>query len=126
MTTILHLAPLEDWEAARSAGVYRQSTRGATLADVGYIHCSGEGQLPVVASFIYADYAGDLVVLELDAAAIAAAGIAIRFEDGGNGELFPHLYGELKTEWVRATHRAAMVDGTLWVPDFAGARGTTP
>ncbi|MGB9034831.1 MAG: DUF952 domain-containing protein [Paeniglutamicibacter sp.] len=126
MTKILHLTEAASWEAARAAGVYRQSTRGATLADVGYIHCSAEGQLPVVASFIYADYAGELVVLELDATAIAAAGIAIRFEDGGNGEMFPHLYGELKTAWVRATHRAAMTDGALSVPGLAGARGTTP
>lgn len=126
MTKILHLTEAASWEAAQSSGIYRQSTRGATLAEVGYIHCSGEDQLPVVASFIYSDYAVDLVVLELDAAAIAAEGIAIRFEDAGNGEMFPHLYGELKTEWVRATHRASMIDGTLSVPDFAGSRGTTP
>lgn len=126
MTTILHLARLQDWEAAQAQGAYRQTTRGASLAEVGFIHCSHPEQLPVVASFIYADYTGDLVVLELDATAIAAAGIAIRFEDGGNGEMFPHLYGELKTEWVRATHRAAMIGGTLSVPGLEGARGATP
>ncbi len=105
--------------------MYRQSTRGATRAEVGYIHCSAADQLPVVASFIYADYSGELVVLEPDEIAIAATGIAIRFEDGGNGELFPHLYGELKIEWVRATHPAAMIGGTLSVPGFEGARGAT-
>ncbi|KAA0974420.1 DUF952 domain-containing protein [Paeniglutamicibacter gangotriensis] len=126
MTKILHLTETESWEAAQEAGVYRQSTRGATLAEVGYIHYSSEGQLPVVASFIYSDYSGELVVLELDASEIAAAGIEIRFEDGGTGELFPHLCGELQTEWVRATHRGTMSDGTLSVPDLNNSKGTTP
>lgn len=126
MTKILHLTENESWKAAQEAGVYRQSTRGATITEVGYIHCSSEDQLPVVASFIYADYSGDLVVLELDASAIVAAGIEIRFEDGGTGELFPHLYGELKTEWVKAMHRATMNDGTLSAPDIKKTRGTTP
>ena len=114
LTAILRQAELELWEQAQATGVYRQSTRGATLAE-----------LPVVASFICADYSGELVVLEPDEIAIAATGIAIRFEDGGNGELFPHLYGELKIEWVRATHPAAMIGGTLSVPGFEGARGAT-
>lgn len=126
MTKILHLTENESWEAAQEAGVYRQSTRGATLAEGGYIHCSSEDQLPAVASFIYADYSGELVVLELDTSAISTAGIEIRSEGGGTGELFPHLYGELKTEWVRATHRATMSDGTLSVPDINNSRGTRP
>jgi uncharacterized protein (DUF952 family) len=123
MTTILHLAELDFWEQAQATGVYRQSTRGPTVEQVGFIHCSSPQQLPAVAAYIYADYSGDLVVLVLDGFAIAAAGIEIRFEDGGDGETFPHLYGELRTEWVRATHRAAMDSGALCAPGLDHARG---
>ena len=116
MTRILHLAELEHWQYAQASGEYRQSTRGATLKDVGFIHCSSAEQLPVVASFIYADYTEELVVLELDAAAIANADIEIRMEDGGTGELYPHLYGVLQSGWVKKTYSAEMRSGVLIAP----------
>ncbi|MFL4473944.1 DUF952 domain-containing protein [Paeniglutamicibacter sp. MACA_103] len=125
MATILHLAELEFWDQAQATGVYRRSTRGATLEQVGFIHCSSPGQLPAVAGYIYADYPGELVVLELDGSAIAAAGIEIRFEDGGDGQMFPHLYGQLRTEWVRGVHRASMVAGVLSSPGLESATGGT-
>ncbi len=112
MTTILHLTELGIWKKAQTTGVYRLSTRGATVAEVGFIHCSEPLQLPRVASYIYADYPGDLVVLKLDETAIAAAGVQIRYEDGGDGEEFPHLYSELQTAWVHTTFGATM-DGSL-------------
>ncbi|MBP2385216.1 DUF952 domain-containing protein [Paeniglutamicibacter kerguelensis] len=115
MTRILHLAETEHWLQAKKSGVYSRSTRGASLEDVGFIHCSSQEQLPVVAGFIYADYPGQLVVLELDGPAIEAAGIEIRHEDGGDGELYPHVYGPLKREWVKAAHPARMVNGALVV-----------
>lgn len=113
MTRILHLAELEHWQCAQASGQYKQSTRGAVLEDVGFIHCSSPEQLPLVASFIYADYTEELVILELDAAAIADAGVEIRMEDGGNGELYPHLYGSLQSEWIKNTYAAEMIDGVL-------------
>lgn len=116
MTKILHLAELEHWQSAQASGQYIQSTRGAKLEDVGFIHCSSPQQLPVVASFIYADYTNDLVVLELDTIATANAGIEIRMEDGGNGELYPHLYGPLKTDWIKETYLAEMSNGVLNAP----------
>lgn len=115
MTKILHLAEIEYWLQARETGVYSRSTRGASLADVGFIHCSLPEQLPVVAGFIYADHPGQLVVLELDGPAIKAAGIEIKHEDGGDGELYPHVFGALKCEWVAAIHPALMVNGALVV-----------
>ncbi|MDO5745870.1 MAG: DUF952 domain-containing protein, partial [Micrococcaceae bacterium] len=116
MRRILHLAELWDWEAAQVGGLYRCSTRGATLAEVGFIHCSDPGQLRRVASVIYADYPGQLVVLELDQAAIAEAGAQIRWEHGSDGEKFPHLYGELKIGWVQATFPATMDGAQLVSP----------
>ena len=118
MRRILHLAERWDWEAAQVGGLQRGSTRGATLAEVGFIHCSDPGQLGRVASGIYADFPGQLVVLELDQAAIAEAGAQIRWEHGGDGEQFPHLYGELKIGWVHATFPATMDGAQLISPGF--------
>lgn len=115
MTRILHLAETEHWLQAKESGVYSRSTRGAGLDDVGFIHCSTPEQLPVVAGFIYADYPGELVVLELDGPVIEAAGIDIKHEDGGDGELYPHIYGAVRVEWVSAIHPARMAKGVLVV-----------
>ena len=116
MTTILHLTELGIWKEAQASGVYRLSTRGATVAEVGFIHCSVPHQLARVASYIYADYPGDLVVLQLDETAISKASVQIRHEDGGDGENFPHLYSELLTTWVRTTFPATMDGSTLRCP----------
>ncbi|NKG22580.1 DUF952 domain-containing protein [Paeniglutamicibacter terrestris] len=124
MTTILHLTELGIWKEAQASGVYRQSTRGATVAEVGFIPCSEPHQLARVASYIYADYPGDLVVLQFDETAISMAGVQIRYEDGGDGENFPHLYSELLTTWVRDTFGATMDRARLRCPglDEASAR----
>jgi uncharacterized protein (DUF952 family) len=31
---------------------------------------------------------------------VREAGVDVRFEDGGNGELYPHLYGAIRSEFV--------------------------
>ena len=41
---IFHLALVSDWDAARAAGEYTVSTRGATVAEVGFVHCSTAAQ----------------------------------------------------------------------------------
>ena len=37
---ILHIALVEDWDAAQLVGQYEKSTIGRTLAEEGFIHCS--------------------------------------------------------------------------------------
>ncbi|MFI6502931.1 DUF952 domain-containing protein [Nonomuraea typhae] len=89
---ILHLAYARDWHAAGPGG-YRVSTRGRSLAEVGFIHCSRDrAQLDQVAAAFYADVADELLVLEID-----PAGLDVRIEDG-----FPHLYGPLPLASVTA------------------------
>ena len=67
-TYILHLTERSLWEAARERGAYEISTRGRTLQEEGFIHCSTRAQLPKVAAFLYGTYDGpdDLVVLVVD------------------------------------------------------------
>jgi uncharacterized protein (DUF952 family) len=97
---VLHLAHRSDWEAAQADGVYRLSTRGATFAEVGFVHASYADQLARVAEFVHAGDEDELCVLVLDVDAIRATGVRVVDEDGGDGELFPHIYAPLRTEWV--------------------------
>jgi uncharacterized protein (DUF952 family) len=86
MGELWHLAERADWDAARAAGTYERSTRGLSLAEVGFVHCSRPDQLAGVAAAFYAD-ADDLVLLRIDPDRIPAE---IRVEDG-----FPHVYGPI-------------------------------
>lgn len=97
---IFHLALETDWSAARTADSYVVSTRGAMLDQVGFIHCSTPAQVDGVAQNFYADVLGDLVVLELDDERVRAAGTPVRYEDPGNGQLYPHIYGPIDPAWV--------------------------
>jgi uncharacterized protein (DUF952 family) len=84
---IFHITEQEQWVGAQSAGGYMQSTRGATVDDVGFIHCSFRHQIATVARLVYGDHDGPLVVLRIDPARV---GSEIKVEDG-----FPHIYGPL-------------------------------
>ncbi len=113
---IWHLAVRSHWEAARTAGEYAVSTRGMNLDEVGFIHASLPHQLPAVAEFVYSDEDAPLCVLVLDTQLIEAAGTEVRFEDGGDGELYPHVYGAIDPAWVISVRSAHFdEDGRLEV-----------
>jgi uncharacterized protein (DUF952 family) len=89
---IFHLADRAEWLAAARAGEYRISTRGRTLAEQGFIHCSLRHQLRDVAEQYYAD-ADDLVLLAIDTGRVDSP---VRYEaPADGGEEYPHLYGPL-------------------------------
>lgn len=110
MATILHVAHRQDWDDAQSSGVYRVSTRGATLSDVGFIHASFPGQIAAMAEAFYADDPAELVVLVLESNEIEAAGVRVVVEDGGAGEGFPHIYGAIRSSSVREARPAGFTD----------------
>jgi uncharacterized protein (DUF952 family) len=89
MTELLHITEREDWEKAARDGEYRMSTRGVSLAQQGFIHCSLRHQLRRVAEASYAD-ADDLVVLVIDATRLPCP---VRYEGIDGGEQYPHIYG---------------------------------
>ena len=99
---VYHLALPEDWVAASRAGTYRVSTRGLGLAEVGFIHCASAEQVEGVANRFYGDV-DELVLLTIDP---DRAGAELRWEPpaAGDAERFPHLYGPLPVEAVRAHH----------------------
>jgi uncharacterized protein (DUF952 family) len=90
MTQLFHLTERATWLAAGPGGEYRMSTRGATLAEAGFIHCSLRHQLRQVAELWYQDV-DDLVILVIDQALVPAP---VRYEAAAPGaEEYPHIYG---------------------------------
>jgi uncharacterized protein (DUF952 family) len=104
--TIYHLAEPEHWERASVTGHYAESTRGRTMAQEGFIHCSSAEQWPVVRRSFYADHPGRLLLLEIDPARLAEPPV----DEVGNpetGETFPHLYAALPVDAVVAVTELA-------------------
>ena len=115
---ILHLARADDWAAAVASGAYRTSTRRKSLAEVGFIHASTADQLARVAGAFYADESAPLVVLVMDDDAIRATGVDVRLEDGGDGELYPHIYGAIEPSVVHDVRSAGFdAGGRFFVSD---------
>ncbi|WP_329040493.1 DUF952 domain-containing protein [Streptomyces sp. NBC_00178] len=95
---LLHLTEKPLWDAARCAGMYEMSTRGRTLREEGFIHCSLLHQLPAVARALYGPDPADLVVLVIDGERL---GSPVRFEAmKPGGEEFPHIYGPIPVDAV--------------------------
>ncbi|MGW4231987.1 DUF952 domain-containing protein [Streptomyces sp. NPDC004980] len=96
---LLHLTEAPLWEAARATGTYEMSTRGRTVHEEGFIHCSLSHQLPGVARALYGDDGGgDLVVLVIDPGRLR---VPVRYEAlTPGGEEFPHIYGPLPVDAV--------------------------
>ena len=94
MTELWHIAERADWTVAEQAGAYDRSTRGLSLAEVGFVHCSYPDQAAGVAAAFYAD-ADDLVLLRIDPDRLPAE---IRVEGG-----FPHVYGVIPVTAVTGT-----------------------
>ena len=92
---ILHLALRRDWDAARDSGSYPWSTRGLTLDEVGYVHCSFEHQWRGVRERFYADLNDDeLVLLVVDDSKLSSTVVVERLD--GAPDDFPHVYGPLE------------------------------
>jgi glutathione S-transferase len=90
---LYHLALAEEWQQALAEGVYRRSTRGMSIEQVGYLHASHGDQIAATFERFYAD-AGPVRLLSIDPKRLAAAGLEVKEEAApDSGELFPHVYG---------------------------------
>lgn len=96
MTELFHIAECAAWEEALRSGKYLTSTRGVTLEQQGFIHCSLRHQVRGVAEFLFAD-AEDLVLLVIDDTKLSAP---VKYEAEPGAEAYPHIYGPLPVEAV--------------------------
>ncbi len=97
MPHLFHITERTSWEAALRTGRYRTSTRGVSLSEQGFIHCSLPHQLRTVAEYIYCD-AEDLVVLVIDSERLDVPVEYEALEPGA--DKYPHLYGPVPTSAV--------------------------
>ena len=109
---IFHIAEADAWESAVRMGVYLTSTRGRSLAEVGFIHCSHRHQVERVANAAYRD-GGPVVLLTIDPDRL---GVEVREEPVGGPETFPHVYGPLSVGAVVAVEPLRPAPGGLFVP----------
>jgi uncharacterized protein (DUF952 family) len=108
---ILHICTKEAWEYAVEIGSYK----GDTLASQGFIHCSTPEQVVEVADYIFKGKSG-LILLVIDDQKVIQE---IKYEDAGNGKLYPHIYGPLNTDAViKIVDFPAKKDGTFELPDL--------
>ncbi len=97
MRLIYHIAARADWEQALGDGEYTISTRGRTLAQEGFIHCSRPGQVARVADLFYRGVP-DLVLLVIETARVRSP---IQYDPvPGEPEPYPHIYGPLNVDAV--------------------------
>ena len=102
-TPIVHLSTQADWQSAQSSGFLRP----ASLASEGFVHCSRPDQILAVANAFFRGQR-DLVLLEILPAGVHAE---IRL-DAVENHFFPHIYGPLNTDAVKAVR--------AFVPDADG------
>ena len=112
---IFHIALPDDWAAAFTFGEYSVSTRGMSLDEVGFIHCSTHAQIETTANRFYGDLS-ELVLLTIDPLVVPSD---ILWEPPAPGvdELFPHIYGTLPIAavnmhqfWTRSGDRWSVSD----------------
>jgi glutathione S-transferase len=121
---IFHLMTSDVWAEQSGETALTESTRGASLAEVGYIHCSYLEQVEAVANAVYADLvdpdtvASALLLLEIDTALLK---VEIRVENvEGGEESFPHVYGAVPVDAVTSVHEM-VVTGERWtLPEALG------
>lgn len=102
--TLVHMALPADWSAAQGAGEYRTSTRGVTLEQEGFIHCSFDHQVVATANRFYGDLDA-LILLRIDPTLLAAE-VVVEPPFPGAVEHFPHVYGPIAL--------AAVIETTAW------------
>ncbi len=115
---LYRLADLADWQAAQQTGYFASPD----LAAEGFIHSSLPEQLLETARRHYAGR-GELVLFEIDEAALTAAGVRVEREwAAGRQDYFPHIFGPVPMAAVRRTwpFRADAAGAFALPPELAG------
>jgi uncharacterized protein (DUF952 family) len=112
LATIYKICSASAWREAERQGVFRGS---ADDTRDGYIHFSTASQVTETARKHFFGQTG-LFLIAVDADALGAG---LRWERSRNGELFPHLYGELDLGAViRVLNMNTRSDGYHDIPEL--------
>ena len=109
MTNVIyHLVPADHWDAQPVDQPYVP----ADYVREGFIHCTkGADQIAIVANRYYRNDPREWLVLILDEQAITSE---IKYEPGGDGLLYPHIYGPLNRDAIRGVQSMPRdADGTF-------------
>jgi len=108
---LLHIAHGEEWARAEESGLYHTGS----LGEQGFIHCSHPHQVIKVANTVYRGQRG-LILLHIDPDRLDSRVVE---EDGGDGELYPHVYGPINVGAVVKVERLTPgMDGYFTRPDL--------
>ncbi len=110
--TVLHIALPGDWLRSEAAGSYTISTRGVSLEQEGFIHCSYDHQAEGVANRFYADLS-ELLLLRVALADVESE-VVVEPPFLGAPEAFPHIYGPIPAGAVIGVTPWLRVDGEPW------------
>jgi glutathione S-transferase len=104
------LALAEDWDRAPEKD-YETSTLGVALSDQGFIHCSFQHQIQLIADLVYRER-DDVLLLKIDPDRLSAP---VKVEALREGEdAFPHIYGPLnRAAVVESSRLRLLADGRL-------------
>jgi uncharacterized protein (DUF952 family) len=108
---ILHITTASEWAAAQAAGEYR----APSLDTEGFIHCSTPAQVTHVGDWFYRDVP-DLVLLCIEPSELTSDLMWESSADAFAGE-FPHVYGPIAIEAVRAVVPWRRGDDGFEIPD---------
>ncbi len=110
---VVHLCQRAAWSAALKGNSYE----AASLAEVGFIHCSRPDQVVTVANRYYVGFT-DLVLLWIEVNHLHAE---LRWE-AADADFYPHIYGTLNFDAVQAViDFPAAPDGHFYTqPEFPG------
>lgn len=112
MGLIYHMLPAAVWQAHPPDRPYVS----ASLATEGFTHCTGEVEmLAAVANRFYRETPGDFILLCIDEAQVQAE---VKWEPA-DGHRFPHIYGPLNRDAIRAAIPfPRLADGSFTQPQI--------
>jgi uncharacterized protein (DUF952 family) len=98
---IFHLTASDVWAQAQAAGVWTTSTRGRSLEEERFVHCSEWHQVEGVRARWFADV-DDLLLLEIETDRLTSPWRSEQPE--GADQAYPHVYGPVDLDAVVAVH----------------------